>query len=713
MDRQGFVRKDFARAILWLGTGLSALAGPVPQVIPFSNNFDYAAGTPVQSLTNEGWDASSASIQVQTNIVCADTSAVVVPQATALTNWITGAMTKVWTDFHVMMESNNDTTAVAATSNAVINVFLDRQGYLEVFDRQSGWLALSNAVRGTPVTAFTNGQWGRLTLFQDYTTNQCAVFLDGILLKERLTFVSNRTACSRFRIEGGSTSSSYLDNFSMTESVPTGLADGAEIGTYGYLAFTLLVGTGLPYTTIQSALDAALDRYTINITNGTYAENVAINHNLAGITGGVFTINGTLAVAPGLAITSSVGFSSGHLTVSNQSVLSVAGSLHAGNVTTCTGAVVSISGGVTNVDMTLGTNSTTTIGQHLSGSNLTLQAGASLTVGGTLSLAGALAVAPSATLGASGPLAASSVAVNGQLSLGTGGGITASNLVLGSAASLYLTNANVSVSNLAIGAGCRLVVTNGTVVANGLTFSGTFVLDEYWGMPFACSTLPYEENFDIYQAGLSATSLGFKGWRASASGVAVEQGRYFSESNAVQIGYNRALSNCVNGAGVAQVWTDFRIIPTYDANDGTAAVNAAAAFMAVVTSNGYLSLFNRLQSAWETCTNDIWQNPVPRQTGQWSRVSVLCDYSTKECAVFLDGVLLRQRFPFINPSLASNSILTVMNDQTSATFLDNVYLGAAYPASLTNDINRNGMPDAQEILIYDDILRSGTIYRIR
>lgn len=700
-------------SLFWLGAGLVALAGPVVQTIPFSNNFDYAAGTTLQTLTNAGWEASSASVQVQTNVVCVDTSSVILPQNTALTNWVSGAMTNVWTDFYVQMEPHNDTHDAVATSNAVIEVALDRSGYLQAYDRQNGWLTLSNTVRGASVTAYTNGQWGRVTVFQNYASKQCAVFLDGTLIKELLPFVSNVTACARFRMEGGEMAASYFDNFSMTRSIPAGLADGAEIDAAGYLAKTLTVGPGQTYSTIQSAINAALDRYTINVMNGTYAENVTINHALGGITGGVFTINGTLAIASGLSIASQVGFTSGDLSVSNGSVLAVTGSILASNVLSGTGTVLTVSGSVTNGAMTLGTNSITTIGQNLSGSSLTLHAGARLTVGGMLSVTGVVSVSATATLVANGLVSGHDITVNGGLVLGSGGGITATNLTVGNACTLTITNANVTVGNLSIGAGGRLVVLNGTVVANGMTFTGTFTLDGNWGVASASSVMPYEENFDIFQPGLPLNALGFRGWGASDSSVAVEHTRYYSSGNGVDIGFNQALSNRVNAVGTAQVWTDLRFIPTYDANDVTSDVRSVAAFMAVVTTNGYFSLYNRIHSAWEVCTNDVWQNPVARQTGQWSRVSVLCDYNTKQCAFFLDGVLLRQGFPFINPNATSNSGFSLMNDETNAACLDNVYVGGTYPPTLNSDMNGNGMPDAQEILITDDIFRRGTIFKFR
>jgi len=583
--------------LIWLGAGMAAMALPVAQTIPFSNNFNYAAGTTVQSLTNAGWEASDATVQVQTNVVCADIASVVLPPKTALTNWVTGAMTNVWTDLYVQMEPRDFTNNAATASNAILQLYLDRSGYVQVYDRQNGWLILSNTVRGTAVSAFTNGHWGRVTLFQNYATFQCAIFLDGTLIKELLPFVSNVTACSRFRALSGDAANSYLDNFSMTRVPPADLPDAAEIDAYGYVALTNHVGPSQTYTTIQSAVAAALPRYVIDVASGTYNEDVTITHAFAALTGGAFTLNGTLAIASGLTITSAAGF-------------------------------------------------------------------------------------------------------------------TASNLTLGSSVTMAITNATVAVSNLSIGVGARLVLVNGTVTANGMTLSGSFTLDENWGNQGASALLPYSDNFEPYPAGTPMNALGFRGWGASDSGVAVERGTYVSASNGVSLGFYRTLSNRVNTAA-SQVWTDLRVIPSYDVNDVTTAVRSTAAFMAVMSTNGYLSLYNRTNATWEECRKDAWRRDLPRQTGQWLRVSVLCDYGKGTCGVFLDSTLVRQEFPFINPALTSNSTFSLINRETNAVCLDDVYLGATYPPSLTNDVNNNGVPDAQEILLTDDIFRCGTIFKFR
>ena len=594
----------------WVVVGLcgvtSGMAAPVAQTIPFSNGFEYAQGTQVSSLTNVGWEASSPLVVVQTNVFTNGAAAAEIPATMMLSNAIVvAAQTNLWTDCYLRLEPVFDLSTPSVNSNAVAHVKLDSTGYLLAYDRTNGWLTLSNTTWGAPVTAVADGQWVRVTVFQNYVSQQCAVFLNGLLLKERLPFVSNVTACSSFQVEGGSMTSSYLDDFgiSRTNSATLsndwntdGLTDASEIGTYGYLAFTLQVGPSQTYTTIQAAVEAALPRYTVNVAAGTYNENVSLLQSLASLTGGAFTINGSLSIGAG-AVVNTRGLTCGTLSVSNAAHLTVAGALVA--------------------------------------------------------------------------------------------------------------------THLTIAAGGSLVITNGSLQADGLVMSGSFTVDERWGQQ-ASSTLTFQDNFDNYQVGTPLSALGFRGWGASDSRVVVETNRANSVANGVDIGYGMTLSNRVDAGAATQVWTDFRGILCYDLLDDPRSVESGAAFMMVVSSNGYLNLYNRVSESWEECRSNVWKQPVaPLVNGEWTRISVNNNYATKECAVFLNGVLVRQKLPFINTTLTHYASVLLLNDETNAACLDDIYIGAVYPTSLNSDSNQNGVADAQEIQMGIDILTTGSVYLIR
>ena len=165
------------------------------------------------------------------------------------------------------------------------------------------------------------------------------------------------------------------------------------------------------------------------------------------------------------------------------------------------------------------------------------------------------------------------------------------------------------------------------------------------------------------------------------------------------------------------MWTDFRGVLRYDANDEAVAVRSNAAFMMAVTTNGYLSVYNmydRTNGAWDVCTKDVWGNSVAKLgTSEWVRISVFNNYATKRCAVFLRGVLVRQQLPFINTNLTSYSTLGLGNNEPAVTYLDDVYIGTAYPSSLTNDVDQNGVPDARTITEMGSVFSSGTVFKFR
>jgi len=685
------------------------MATPVAQQIPFSDSFEnYTNGAIVQALTNNGWDASDPSVVVQTNAVWDGTNAVIVPAGTIVSNAIIGAaVTNVWTECAMLMQPRSDTNGASIDSNAVVAVNLDAiSTCLQAYNPSNGWVTLSNTVWGGVAPAVTNGQWARVTTYLNYGTKQCAVFLNGQLVTELLPFINtNANACSSFRMQGDSTTSSYLDDFSIRQTYPStltndwnsdGITDAQEIAAYGYLAFTLNVGPGQTYTTIQSAVTAALPKYTINVAAGTYTENVTLAQSLAGLTGTAFAVNGSLGVGPGAVVFVRGLTSCGNLGISNAASLTVAGAVSANSVTLGSGAVVSV-GGVLNAV------------------SLALASGSSLTASGGLSVTGSVSVSSSASLVVNGQLVGQDVSVAGALAFSPGGTLTCTNLSVSNGVTLYLTNVTVTVSNLTIGTGARVVVVNGTVTADGMTLTGSFTLDQNWGNQGASSQLPYSDGFETYPAGTPLNLLGFRGWGASDNGVTVETNQaYGGSTNAVGVGYSMTLSNRVASAGASQVWTDFRGILCCDANDEGATVRSNAAFMMAVTTNGYLSVYNRTALAWDVCTQDVWGKPVASVgTGEWVRISVFNNYATRQCAVFLRGVLVRQRLPFINTNLASYSIFGMGNNEINAAYLDDVYIGAAYPVSLTNDANQNGVPDAQEIAVMGDVFTRGSVFVLR
>ena len=472
-------------ALVALAAGMALAATPHP--LPCTNDFEaYPDGTRLNTLTNEGWDASGNSVTVQTavvptNRVSPNLKAVAVPADAILTNVVAPAprLTNVWIDCEVRLVPHQDAEAPAVNSNAVSMTYLDAAGYLRLYNRDlAAWATLSNDVQGAAVPAVTNHAWARVTLNHDYAGNTCAVFLNGQALADRVPFISNVTQCAAFRVLGAQGDTTYFDNYGMTLAVPAGLtndanhdgiADADEIHQFGYIARQLRVGPAEPFTTLQAAVDAALGRDTIVMVGaGPYAESVSIPHAIGGITGQGFALTGSLSVAT--PTTSLVGFACGTLGVSNSAALAVAGNVSAGDTTLGSAAVLALAGSLTNRDLTLATGAAASVGGGLASSNMTLNAGARLAVSGPAS---ALAV----SLGAAATLAAGSNWSCASLATDTGATGTISG-ALSTAGALHLgTNAfaavasTATVGTLQLDAGAVLAVTNALTVSNTATLA--------------------------------------------------------------------------------------------------------------------------------------------------------------------------------------------------------------------------------------------------
>jgi len=660
--------KALRRGLLIL-SACSAGATPVPQTIPMTNTFEsYVQGTAVTSLTNDGWNASSNTVIVQTNVVWTDSKSVMLPENTTASNAIAAAtLTNVWTDFNVLMTPHSASDNQPLDSNAVSMVYLSADGYLMAYDRSvSAWGTYTNTVWHSNVVALTNGQWAHVTIHQNYQANRCAVFLNGLALKQELPFISNTTRCTSFKVIGGEAVTSYVDNVLITTSIPSSMSndwnndsfsDAQEIQTYGYIATLLHVGAGQFYSSIQTAFNAALPRDTVMVHDGTYPENVTISNTINMLTGGVFTIAGSLAINTGLAITSRVGF--------------VCGSLSEGN-----GATFAVTG-------------------NLTATNITLN--------------------PASTLTVQGLLGASNITILGTSSLWAQGGITCTNLTIGTGVTVLLTNLNVVASHLIINPGGQLVVSNGTLSADGILLQGSFTVNDQWGLPQGRATLPFADDFENYQVNTMVNQLGFRGWGASDSSVVIETNRtYGGSTNAVDLAAFTAISNRLTSVTSQNVWTDFRGILAYSAEQELTDVRTNALVMAVMSSNGFLTVYNRTNASWEVCNSNVWQTPVSAVTnGQWIRLSVYNAFNTKQCAIFLNGVLMRAGFPFINTNATSCSTFDFINNNTNSACLDNVSIGYDIPATLTNDVNGNGVSDAREIVPLGNFGASGSVYLLR
>jgi hypothetical protein len=208
----------------------------------------------------------------------------------------------------------------------------------------------------------------------------------------------------------------------------------------------------------------------------------------------------------------------------------------------------------------------------------------------------------------------------------------------------------------------------------------------------AGGAMPVSDGFETYASGSALAGQG--AWTSSTNAHVVQQATVYAGTKAAGLPAAGVLAGAMDGANRTKVWTDVRIMPQFGVSPpGNADSNASlrlyvdAAGVVNVATNG----------GWMPLAQDAWGAAAPLlATGAWVRLSLLHDYAAQRVAVFADGRLLRADLPFLSSSATNYGSLRFQ--QTDGTcFLDEVYVGTNYPASLTNDWDFNEVADALEL----------------
>jgi hypothetical protein len=237
---------------------LAAGLGAFPAWAYYDGFEDYTNGMTFLTSTN-GWQASTVQVQVQTNIVCEGTNAVMSPASTVLTNAVTpdiAAASVLWTDYRVKPPLGGAPDAGTCTSASdSLRLYFDMTGYINV-DSNRTWVQCAANVMGVPVPAITT-QWARVSVCVDYARSNATVFLNGELLRTNIP-MPGATATNYTRVfwDNSGSQTGFLDSVSITNIWPAfetngltdldddGMLDAQEIQQYGnvsaYRRFNLL-----------------------------------------------------------------------------------------------------------------------------------------------------------------------------------------------------------------------------------------------------------------------------------------------------------------------------------------------------------------------------------------------------------------------------------------------------------------------------------------
>ena len=243
----------------------------------------------------------------------------------------------------------------------------------------------------------------------------------------------------------------------------------------------------------------------------------------------------------------------------------------------------------------------------------------------------------------------------------------------------------------------------------GVDMTGVFVISNTWNT-VAIMGIPFSDTFAQYLAGTKISALGFRGWGANdnADSVVVTNSIGFTTfggpretSQSVFVPEGTMLSNRLSTAANQKIWTDFYITPKWG-QEPVGSTNGAT-FSSYVNTNGYLVVATT--NGWLTCSSDYTNGAVTvMDSNAFSRVTLCQDFTKREFAVFLNGVLLRQKLPFLSGGGTSYSSFRV-DCSDGQVCLDDVLVTAVLPGALPTE--------ARDISLYGDATLRGNVYSIR
>mgnify|MGYP000551372503 CR=1 FL=1 len=632
-------------AILAMLIGLSASVG---RALPFSDNFEgYPLNTIFLTMTN-GWQATTNTVKVQNTQYApgGGSQAVILPEASQISNQVLSSAQVIWTEFQ-MVPNLGIAPEGAATNLASFCQYFSLSGFVAVANAAvpGGWEECTNSVLdpNLTVSAIASGSWVRVSIYENFSASNAAVFVDGKLLRQGIAFPGSAAQYNYFLVQNRDYDA-YLDNFYAATTYPSSLAsvdfnsngvsEAEELMLYGRAAVIRRVGPGAPYATIQEALAAAENRDIIAVAAGTYAGNATCT--VANITfiGGAFTNSGDLVFG--------------------------------NNVTATLAQTVGVGG-----DLVFGNNASATF-------------------------SGAVSCSDDVSLGSGTVISFAQ-------------GITCDQIAVGAGGQVLLPGTALTANNLTIGSGGQVAVTSGSVNADSLLLTGTFTLTDTWQTQ-ATSTLPFAEDFEIYSLGTSLQALGFRGWGATdPNAVVTNQGG----SKVALIPEGASISNRIASGSQKRIWTDIRILARLGDAPSSPPTNSASLLL-YFNSNGYLVVHSG--GVWDTCDENAWNEPVSQiSSGSWARVTIFNNFTNQQCALFLEGELLRQQLPFTSPSATDYTALLAQNSSDQA-YVDDISIAyATFPTGLLNKDGDN-YNDGYEIHLHGNtyVLKPEiTIFRFR
>lgn len=221
----------------------------VAQTPPYSDSFDadrYAVGTKLLHLGVFGWDTASEGVVVETNQVQSGQAVTVPASATLISQMTATPASNIWVQCY-FQDTNRVTPQELALydlrTDIALAMVIVTNGYLAVYDPQKSWVVCSNDFYTVPMDKLASNAWPRVAVNLNYKTGKAAVFLDGRLLLQQVSFRNPSLKNSgQFEILSGFGGASWLDGFNVWTNASPGMSlsgdgdsvsDAVEIDLYG------------------------------------------------------------------------------------------------------------------------------------------------------------------------------------------------------------------------------------------------------------------------------------------------------------------------------------------------------------------------------------------------------------------------------------------------------------------------------------------------
>jgi hypothetical protein len=225
-----------------------------PSSLNYTNDFEsYPTNMPLALCGGQGWGASESGSIIQGSVFTNGAKAAMVMQHSALSNTVSAAgVNKVWTDIWL-----NDSAArvsglpyISTNANRAVMLFVNTNNNIVIWNSNAWDECVSNALGGLAPTVAT-GTWVRVSVFEDFTAQKVALFVNGQLLRQQVPFMSPMASYKGLSLSAGA-GLAYMDDVKIWTNIPAsltnydqsvndvdhdGVADAVEIAQNGTLLY--------------------------------------------------------------------------------------------------------------------------------------------------------------------------------------------------------------------------------------------------------------------------------------------------------------------------------------------------------------------------------------------------------------------------------------------------------------------------------------------